>query len=478
MMKPQRRFCAPLASLAAFVLGCISLTATADTLVDVYELALENDALLKAKVAQYGADLELENIALAPLLPQAMAGYQISETEMDSTSPTIIQDPNLGFVVIDGNSVRNVDNDDYDVSLSQTLFNLPAWFGWRAGKETSRQAEANLAAAQQDLIVRAVQAYFAVLRAQDNLRASQAQERAFERQLEQTRQRFEVGLIAITDVYEAEAARDLAQVTRIVDENNVAVAKENLSVLTGQAPGALYVLGEKFNPRPPEPNNRSEWVDFALSNNSELAAARYAEEAARQNATSSKMEHAPTVTASYRYQDTETTGSINQNPPSLFNLPPNSDQTNETWQVRFDMPLFSGGAISANRRRAAEQFNVARESRINLTRNTVTQARSLHMTVLSDVSRVKARQQSIVSSQSALDATQAGYEVGTRNIVDVLNAQNKVFAAQRDYANSRYDFIINSLRLKEVAGTLSPEDIARLEGFLLQPIAPTASAAE
>jgi outer membrane protein len=478
MMKLQRRFCAPLTPLVAFVLSWVSATAQADTLVDIYELALENDALLKTKVAQYGADLELENLARAPLLPQAVAGYQVSETETDTTSPTIIQDPNLGFIVIDGNSVRNIDNEGYDVSLSQTLFNLSAWFGWRAGKETSRQAEANLAAAQQDLIVRVVQAYFAVLRAQDNLRASQAQERAFERQLEQTRQRFEVGLIAITDVYEAEAARDLAQVTRIVDENNVAVAKENLSVLTGQAPGALYVLGEEFDPRPPEPNDRAEWVDFALSNNNELAAARYAEEAARQNATSSKMEHAPTVTATYRYQDTETTGSIDQNPPSLFNLPPNSDQTNETWQVRFDMPLFSGGAVSANRRRAAEQFNVARESRINLTRNTVTQARSLHMTVVSDVSRVKARQQSIISSQSALDATQAGYEVGTRNIVDVLNAQNKVFAAQRDYANSRYDFIINSLRLKEVAGTLSPEDIARLEGFLLQPVAPTASAAE
>ena len=478
MMKLQRRFYAPLTPLAAFVLSWVSVTAQADTLVDIYELALENDALLRAKVAQYGADLELENLARAPLLPQAVAGYQVSETETDTTSPTIIQDPNLGFVVIDGNSVRNIDNEGYDVSLSQTLFNLPAWFGWRAGKETSRQAEANLAAAQQDLIVRVVQAYFAVLRAQDNLSASQAQERAFERQLEQTRQRFEVGLIAITDVYEAEAARDLAQVSRIVDENNVAVAKENLSVLTGQTPGALYVLGEEFDPRPPEPNDRAEWVDFALSNNSELAAARYAEEAARQSATSSKMEHAPTVTATYRYQDSETTGSIDQNPPSLFNLPPNSDQTNETWQVRFDMPLFSGGAVSANRRRAAEQFNVARESRINLTRNTVTQARSLHMTVVSDVSRVKARQQSIVSSQSALDATQAGYEVGTRNIVYVLNAQNKVFAAQRDYANSRYDFIINSLRLKEVAGTLSPEDIARLEGFLLQPVAPTASAAK
>ena len=136
MMKLQRRFCAPLTALAAFVLSCVSLTAQADTLVDIYELALENDALLKAKVAQYGADLELENLALAPLLPQATAGYQVSETETDTTSPTIIQDPNLGLVVIDGNSVRNVDNEGYDVSLSQTLFNLSAWFGWRAGRST------------------------------------------------------------------------------------------------------------------------------------------------------------------------------------------------------------------------------------------------------------------------------------------------------------------------------------------------------
>ncbi len=461
--------------------GVLSSAAQSDTLVDIYELALENDALLKARVAQYNADIELEKLALAPLLPQARAGYSFVDSENDSTRPNVAfnGDPlNPGFERIDVTSVTETETDGYDVSLSQTLFDLSAWFGWRAGKETSQQAEANLAAAQQDLIVRVVQAYFGVLRAQDNLRASQAQERAFERQLEQTRQRFEVGLIAITDVYEAEAARDLAQVTRIVDENNVAVAKENLSVLTGQAPGALYVLGEEFSPRPPEPAERSAWVDFALSNNNQLAAARFAEEAARQNATSSRMGHAPTVTASYSYQDRETTGSIRQNPESDFIFPPDSEQTNETWQIRFDLPLMAGGAISANRRRAAEQFNVARETRINLTRTTVTQARSLHMTVMSDVSRVQARRQSIVSSQSALDATQAGYEVGTRNIVDVMNAQNKVFAAQRDYANSRYDFIINSLRLKEVAGTLSPEDIARLEGFLLSPPSPTATASD
>jgi outer membrane protein len=457
----------------------LSAPSTADTLVDIYELALENDALLRSRVAQYNADIELEKLALAPLLPQARAGYTVTDAENDTTSPNVYLNPETGALdQIDVTSVRNTDTDGYDVSLSQTLFDLSAWFSWRAGKETSQQAKATLSAAQQDLIVRVVQSYFDVLRAQDNLRASQAQERAFERQLEQTRQRFEVGLIAITDVYEAEAARDLAQVTRIVDENNVAVAKENLSVLTGQTPGTLYELGQEFDPRPPEPADRSAWVDFALENNNQLAAARFAEEAARQNATAFKMGHAPTVTASYRYQDTETTGSIRQNPESLFNFDPDSEQTNETWQIRLDVPLFTGGAISANRRRAAEQFNVARETRINLTRNTVTQARSLHMTVMSDVSRVMARKQSIVSSQSAVDATQAGYDVGTRNIVDVLNAQNKLFAAQRDYANSRYDFVINSLRLKEVAGTLSPEDIARLEGFLLPPPAATASGTE
>ena len=469
----------PARALTAAVLSSsLCFAAQADTLVDIYELALENDAQLKTQIAQYNADIELEKLALAPLLPQARAGYSFTDSENDSTRPNVVfnDDPlNPGFDQIDVTSVTETETDGYDVSLSQTLFDLSAWFGWRAGKEQTQQAEANLSAAQQDLIVRVVQAYFGVLRAQDNLRASQAQERAFERQLEQTRQRFEVGLIAITDVYEAEAARDLAQVNRIVDENNVAVAKENLSVLTGQTPGALFVLGEEFDPRPPEPADRAAWVDFAMSNNYRLAAARFAEEAARQNATSSRMGHAPTVTATYRYQDNETTGTITQNPESTFNFPPNSEQTNETWQIRFDLPLSTGGAISANRRRAAEQFNAARESRINLTRNTVTQARSLHMTVMSDVSRVAAQKQSIISSQSALDATQAGYEVGTRNIVDVLNAQNKLFGAQRDYANSRYDYIINSLRLKEVAGTLSPEDIATLEGFLLPPPAPTAS---
>jgi outer membrane protein len=458
---------------AAILLPC-SQFAGAESLLDIYELALDNDAQLKAQAAQYRADLEQENLALAPLLPRVVAGYQIRGVDSTSTSPQIL---GVSGEISTISRVSNTETEGYDVSLTQTLFDLSAWYNYQAGTELSRQAEATFAANTQNLLVRTVAAYFAVLRAQDNLAATEAQERAFERQLEQTRQRFEVGLIAITDVYESEAARDLAQVARIIEENNVAVAKERLSVLTGQAPGQLSVLSEDFKAVPPEPSDRAAWVDFALNNNFQLAATRFAEEAARQAAKANKLEHAPKITAGYSYSDSETTGdqTFSLGGVSTGSTPADALQDAETWQVRIDMPLFTGGALSANRRRAAEQFNAARENRINATRTTVTEARSLHMTVLSDVARVQARRQSIKSTQSALDATEAGYDVGTRNIVDVLNAQNLVFAAERDYANSRYDYIINTLRLKETAGTLSTDDIKRLDSFLQVPAAPTAS---
>ena len=461
---------------AAAIVGTtllIAPVALSESLLDIYEIALDNDAQLRADTAQYRADLELKTLALAPLLPQVNTGVSRSMRDSENTRLSIVDFDNGNVVIADQTTGSRTYTTRYDISLSQTLFDLSAWFDWKAGSERSKQAEATLAAAQQNLIVRVSEAYFGVLRAQDNLRAAKAQERALARQLEQTRQRFNVGLIAITDVYEAEARHDLAGVTRIVEENNVAVALERLSVLTGQQHGQLQLLSDEFTPEMPMPTDRSAWVDFALENNFELAAVRFAEESARQNAKSRQMGHAPRVSAQVSYSESDTSGTVT--PPNAFNLPPNSEVEDESFQIRLDMPLYAGGAISANRRRAAEQFNAARENRINLTRNTITASRSLHMTVTSDVARVKARKQAIKSTQSALDATVAGYEVGTRNIVDVLNAQNAVFAAQRDYANSRYDYVLNTMRLKENAGTLSPEDIAALEAFLVEPEAASAS---
>ena len=460
-------------ALIALALSIASATSQAESLRDIYELALANDAQLKAEQAQYLAGLESEKLGLSRLLPQVNANYDYTNTDQDTDANSI--DFDAGFGTVDTFTNVDVDREGYQVSLNQALFDLPAWFGFQSGKELSKQAEATFTGNQQNLIVRVVDAYLLVLRAQDNLSASSAQERAFERQLEQTQQRFEVGLIAITDVYEAQAARDLSQVERIVDENNVSVALERLSILTGQSHSNLDVLQEDFEIKMPEPLDRAAWVDFAMENNFSLLAARYGEEAARQNAKSNKMVHAPTITGSYAYSDYSTEGDLTRKPQTQFDVPPDNDVELNTWQIRLDVPLYSGGAISSNRRRAAQEFNASRENRINLSRNVVTNTRSLHMTVVSDVSRVAARKQSIVSSRSALDATQAGYEVGTRNVVDVLNAQNTLFSAERDYANTRYDYVLDIMRLKEQAGLLSPEDINNLDSYLETPPPPTAA---
>lgn len=458
----------------ALILSMSSSTLMAESLRDIYELALENDATLKAQEARYLAGREQEKLALSRLLPQVSANYERSGSDQDRKAESF--DFSDGINTIDSRTTTDTITDGYGVSLNQALFDLPAWFGFKSGKELTKQAESTFAADQQNLIVRVVDAYFQVLRAQDNLEASKARERAFERQLEQTQQRFEVGLIAITDVYESQAAYDSAKVSRIVDENNVMVALERLSVLTGQRHSNLHLLKEDFDITPPEPIDRAAWVDFATTNNFRLKAAEYGEEAARQQAKSKSMEHSFKVSGNYTYTDNETSGSLKRKPSTQFDTSPDSEMDLNYWQLRLDMPLYSGGAISADRRKAAQDFNAAREQRIQLSRDTVTSTRSLHMTVVSDVSRVAARGQSIVSTRSALDATQAGYEVGTRNVVDVLNAQNALVNAQRDYANARYDYINNMMLLKEQAGILSPEDINNLDSYLVTPPAPTASA--
>ncbi|NND67505.1 MAG: TolC family outer membrane protein [Halioglobus sp.] len=469
----MKRLSAALVSLALFL---SSFSLQAESLRDIYELALENDAQLKAEEAVYLAKRESEILGRSALLPQVSGSYsyQDSETETESLGPVFPEGQPL--TITNTSSDRDTETDGFQFSLNQAIFDLPAWFSFQSGRQATREAEATFAANQQNLIVRVVETYLGVLRARDNLAASQAQERAFERQLEQTQQRFEVGLIAITDVYEAQAARDLAQVSRIVDENNLSVSLERLSVLTGQRHDNLNILREDFGITAPDPVDRAAWVDFALANNFSLQASRYREEASRQTARANKAEHLPKITGSYSYSDFDTDGDSIVNPVSQFNST-DIDQTAEetTWGVTLSVPIFTGGAVSSNRRRTAQEFNASRQERINLTRNTVTNTRSLHMTVMSDVSRVAARKQSIVSSRSALDATQAGYEVGTRNVVDVLNAQNSLFSAQRDFANSRYDYVLSMMRLKETAGLLSPEDIIALDGFMEPPAPPTAS---
>ena len=322
------------AALLVLALSLGIAPAGAESLRDIYELALANDAQLKAEEAQYRANLETEKLGLAGLLPQVSANYDYTDRDQSNIGESFSVDGGLdgGVTAVQTQTDIDTSREGYQISLNQPLFDLPAWFTFQSGKEFSRQAEATFAANQQNLIVRVAEAYLLVLRAQDNLEASRAQERAFDRQLEQTQQRFEVGLIAITDVYEAQAARDLAQVNRIVDENNVAVALERLSVLTGREHSNLHVLEEDFTATLPEPADRTAWVDFALENNFNLQAARYAEEAARQLAKANQMEHAPRLSGSYSYSDYDTDGTLRRTPSTGFDTSPNSELDENTSQ--------------------------------------------------------------------------------------------------------------------------------------------------
>lgn len=467
----------PITVAIALCLG--SAGSQADTLADIYELALKNDARLQAAEASYKANIETEKQARSALLPQISGEVYYQETESDRESIQITQNSNTGELVpYDTTSSSDIDTDGYSVSLTQTLFDLGSWFTFQSGKEITKQAVAQLAFDQQDVIVRVADAYFDVLRALDNLEASKAEERATKRQLEQTQQRFDVGLIAITDVHEAKAVYDSTVVRRLTDEGNLGTSYESLTVLTGQEHSNLWLLNKDFPVSDPDPMDRGEWVNFALKNNNALKAALYGAEAARKNATAKKMNHAPKITGSFTHRDenqdggTDTTVSVI--PGSTF-LPTDGSAETDVISIRLSIPLYSGGRVSSMRRQAYEQYNIALQNKIETQRTVIRNTRASHITVTNDVKRINARQQAIISTSSALSATEAGYEVGTRNIVEVLQAQRNLYSSIRDYANSRYDYVLNLLRLKQAAGILTPQDVYDINKWLVSADAPSAN---
>ncbi|MET0377556.1 MAG: TolC family outer membrane protein [Spongiibacteraceae bacterium] len=447
-----------------------------DTLRDIYDLALKNDPKLRAAAATFRANQETEVQARSRLLPQVGADASYGWTHREQEAQGVIAGAGAVFDFRPGDQRSELDARDrtWGVSLSQPLLDLPAWFSFQSGKELSKQAEAQFAYEQQDVIVRVAQAYFAVLRAGDNLRASLAEERATKRQFDQTQKRFDVGLIAITDVHEARAAFDSTIAQRLIDEGDVARAYEALTALTGQSHTNLWVLNKDFPVTEPVPAARDEWVDFALKNNYALKAAFYGMAAAGENAEAKRMEHLPKITGNLSYQDDSLRGDQDYSPASIFATDPDADTTTSAAMLKLTVPIFTGGYTSSARRQAAEQYNTALERRIETERSTVQATRSQHIAVSTDIQRVKARSQSIISAQSAVDATSAGYEVGTRNVVDVLVAQRTLYNNARDYANARYDYVLDTLKLKQQAGTLTPQDIADLDTWLVAPDSPTA----
>ncbi|MCH2041772.1 MAG: TolC family outer membrane protein [Saccharospirillaceae bacterium] len=423
-----------------------SLTNAAD-LSTIYQQAASNDAEIAAARATREASGYGVGAARGALLPNANLSYSINNIDVENseiTSPGASKD-------------KDYTQETFEVSASQTLFNLNSWYTYQAASAGDDAAARQLQLAEQQLLTRTAKAYFDVLRAQDNLSAAQAEEKAVKRSLEQTKQRFDVGLIAITDVHEAQAGYDLSYVNLLGQEASLDISYEALEQLTGQRFDNVSPLRAEVAMEMPEPVTVDAWVESGLAKYAGLRLAEANKNSVRLQRNATRSNHLPKVDLVARY----TEGS-----QPFFNNDSVYNQTTKVIGVQVSVPLLAGGSLYSQSKQAAKQYAAAEYNLESERRSTKQNIRSLFRKVKTDVLNIKARKQAIVSAESALEATQTGYKVGTRNIVEVLNAQRNLFQAQRDYANARYDYIANLLNLKFYAGTLNENDITVLNGWL------------
>ena len=439
-MRLTNKFFLLLSLLSIIITGSIK----AENLADVYELALKNDPLLRAAEATYRAGKENKRQGIAGLLPTlSISGstnwneYRVEEQLQDQYN-----------------------SNSYLANLNQPIFRLDKWFQFERGTALSEAAAAEFAYQQQETMIRVASAYFNVLNSIDSLNAAKAEEKAIGRQKDLAKKRFDVGLAAITEVQETQAAFDLTVVSRIALEAQLDSAQETLTSIVGRDIKLLSPLIDEFEISLPDPLDRESWVSLGLKNNYQLKSAKLQRDAAQAAARGSASNHLPQIDLVGRVsQSTSKQGKFGgfiQNP--LFGI----EQDTRQYSIQFSLPLYAGGAISSARRQAYANYDRSKEQAIYTERSTIKDVRSNHFGVQTQVANVTARKQALASAESALEATQVGYEVGTRNTVDLLDAQKRLFQAQRDYASSRYEYIISMLRLKASVGSLNPNDLMRI----------------
>ena len=423
-------------------LALITLAAASSQAVDlksVFEQAVANDPQLAAELAGARADGQ----------SQALAGVRVL--------PTVVIFAEQGTTTNEiGSNETDTDKTVYGIKVTQPLVAPSAWYEYGAAMAASDSAGIELIKAEQSLVVRVSEAYFNVLRANAGLASAKANESAVKRQLEQTQQRFKVGLIAITDVHEAQAIYDNATVDLITAETKLDIAYESLAVLTGERYDRINPLKESIPLLGPVPRDRNHWEQKALSQNLDVIIARNDEVSAQRNHKSKVAAYLPTI----NLVASQTT--IDEDDGSAAAAEVSSSYVG----LEMSMALYAGGSQWAGHKQAYYQRQAAEKGLEAAQRNASLSVRSLFRTLEADVARIKARKQAMKSATSAMEATQTGYEVGTRNIVEVLQAQQAVFATQQNYAFSRYDYVIDMLKFRQAVGELSMGDIAEVNGWL------------
>lgn len=437
--------------LALIVLLSLSSSiALAVDLKQVFNDALKNDPKYKATLAENNALMEDKSIARSLVLPNLNLNANVTDNDNEITASGLT-------------TTEKYKSNGYTLSLTQTIYNHDYFTQLSQADDTVAIAKSNIIGAKQELILRVATKYYGVLGAADNLNFAVAEKKSIKQQLRQTKQRFDVGLTAITDVHEAQSRYDQSVASEIDASNQLAINKEKLREITTVLYPTLKGLKEKTPLLNPEPANAESWIKTALDKNITLFTTSKSMSISRQEISRAQAGHYPSLdlVATRNHLD-NTDRNTNLNTGSIGLI---SDSTSISLQLK--LALYEGGRTSSKSQKAHYAYQQARQLYELQRRQIERETRTSYLTVIADISQVKALKQALASSKVALKATQAGFEVGTRTAVDVLNSQRELFKAQRNYAQSRYEYILETLRLRLAAGTLMESDINNINAWLI-----------
>lgn len=435
------------ASVGAALLALAAASAHAqggDDLLDIYQLAADSDAVIRQARAQYGIAHTTVAEGMSQLLPTVT---------LQGNSARNTQAPTVAHSFADGFNTHS-----YTLNLSQNLLNFEAWYNFQSARESDRQAMTQLAQAEQQLILRVAGAYFDVLRSQNNLALFEAEEAAAQQVMEQSQQRYDLGFAEISDVLDSQAAHARARVSRMDEANILQQRIQALEIITGGDHALLQTLSDNFPVVSADPASLDEWLARTRADNLQIRSAGFTLASTEYQAKAAKSALLPTLTLNANYNDT----AERDNPFAFISQASNSTAIG----VSLSVPLFRGGANRARLQRAYYSIDASKEALSQIERESLAQTRNSYNNIETALQTVAARLETIQFAERALEATQVGIEVGTRNIVDLVQAQRTLFQARRDYANARYDYVISTLTLKQAAGILNPQDVIDLNEWL------------
>jgi len=469
--------------LLALGLGCLaSFTASGEDLLTIFDQAVVNDPSVREAEFTRQATREARPQAWAAYLPQINGSYNKGESESNRliVDAQVIPDPNNpGTRVLQryaDNSSPSPEFSGWNVELRQTIFSWQGLVGLKQSSRIAAQADADYGAAQQDLALRVSTRYFDVLAANDTMQAQQAALDAISRQLEQADKRFEVGLIAITDVQEARAARDTAAADLIAAKRAYATSQELLREITDMQYQVLSTPRSTMPLAIPEPADPQKWVEASMEQNLALTSSRLGAEIARDNVRTAFGGHLPTVDLVVGKSHSES-DDIKDFPPAPGfagdSAPSSTDiDTDKSISLQVQVPIWSSGGTHSRVKQESYRWQAAKQRVERVSRETERTARDAYLGVMSEISRVEALKQALESSRTALKATEAGYDVGTRTAIDVLAARRTLVQSYTNYARSRYDYMLNVLRLKQAAGILDRKALEDVNSWLEPPPPP------